>query len=134
MRLARLDTAETRACIAAGAAAVVTPTFTELDVDVPVVRFAEAAVRAEAPRPAATICPPATLAPRGGGAHVRARTRMSASTPPDPRRAGDEAADERGGIVVEGERGPFFLGTGVALRVARALEKAGIAKAPVARM
>lgn len=46
------DLADVRACIAAGAAAVVTPTFTELDVDVPVVRFAEAAVRAEAPRPA----------------------------------------------------------------------------------
>lgn len=36
------DIAEVRACIDAGAALVVTPTFTPLDVDVPVVRFAEA--------------------------------------------------------------------------------------------
>ncbi|MFB9777167.1 LacI family DNA-binding transcriptional regulator [Brevibacterium otitidis] len=36
------DLAEVRSCIDAGAAVIVTPTFTPLDVDVPVVRFAEA--------------------------------------------------------------------------------------------
>lgn len=45
------DLADVRACVAAGASAVVTPTFTAIDVDVPVVRFAEATVKEQAPRP-----------------------------------------------------------------------------------
>ncbi|MBU8578405.1 LacI family DNA-binding transcriptional regulator [Brevibacterium luteolum] len=52
------DIAEVRACIDAGAALVVTPTFTPLDVDVPVVRFAEAT----AAWPTATAGPEVTPA------------------------------------------------------------------------
>ncbi|GAA1999922.1 LacI family DNA-binding transcriptional regulator [Brevibacterium samyangense] len=46
------DLVDVRACVDAGASAVVTPTFTPLDVDVPVVRFSEATLeagRTEAP-------------------------------------------------------------------------------------
>lgn len=46
------DTSEVHACVAAGAAAVISPTFTSVDVDVPVVRFAEAGSGAESASPA----------------------------------------------------------------------------------
>ncbi len=58
------DIAEVRACIDAGAALVVTPTFTPLDVDVPVVRFAEAT----AAWPAATAGPEVSPASGTGSA------------------------------------------------------------------
>lgn len=58
------DIAEVRACIDAGAALVVTPTFTSLDVDVPVVRFAEAT----AAWPAATAGPEVSPASSTGSA------------------------------------------------------------------
>ena len=41
---------ELRACLDAGAAVIITPTFTELDVDVPVVRFSESGRRSTAVR------------------------------------------------------------------------------------
>ncbi|WP_276547697.1 LacI family DNA-binding transcriptional regulator [Brevibacterium luteolum] len=62
------DIAEVRACIDAGAALVVTPTFTPLDVDVPVVRFAEAT----AAWPTATAGPEVTPASGTGSAGLAA--------------------------------------------------------------
>ena len=59
------DLADVRACVEAGAATVVTPTFTALDVDVPVVRFAEATVKSPASAPAG--------GPRVGGEWIAAR-------------------------------------------------------------
>lgn len=90
------DIAEVRACIDAGAALVVTPTFTPLDVDVPVVRFAEAT----AAWPTATAGPEVSPASGTGSAGPAAGT-GSAGSASGTGRAGPEAG---AGRAVDAER------------------------------